>query len=106
MLFFRYFPPKNCSIEQLFNDFLKKTSEKIAIPYKHFLKKDKSNKKRTPFALSNDKKISLRFSNDFFFQWVENLWKKESIEKQKCTSYFFVSTKHEFHFWRFFHENL
>jgi len=43
MLFFRYFPPKNSSIEQLFNDFLKKTSEKIAIPYKHFLKKDKSN---------------------------------------------------------------
>jgi len=42
MLFFRYFPPKNSSIEQLFNDFLKKTSEKIAIPYKHFLKKDKS----------------------------------------------------------------
>jgi len=43
MLFFRYFPPKNSSIEQLFNDFLKKTSEKTAIPYKHFLKKDKSN---------------------------------------------------------------
>ena len=42
MLFFRYFPPKNSSIEQLFNDFLKKTSEKIAIPYKHFLKKGKS----------------------------------------------------------------
>jgi len=31
---------------------------------------------------SNDKKISLRFSNDFFFQWIKNLWKKESIEKQ------------------------
>jgi len=43
MLFFRYFPPKNSSIEQLFNDFLKENSEKTAIPYKHFLKKDKSN---------------------------------------------------------------
>jgi len=35
----------------------------------------------------------VRFSNDFFFQWVENLWKKESIEKLKCNSYFFVNTK-------------
>ena len=54
--------------------------------------------KMTPFKntiklIRNDKKISLRFSNDFFFQWVENLWKKESIEKLKCTSYFFVNTK-------------
>jgi len=47
-LFFRYFPPKNSSIEQLFNDFLKKTSEKIAIPYKHFLKKNKSIYKHLP----------------------------------------------------------
>jgi len=36
----------------------------------------------------------VRFSNDFFFQWVENLWKKESIEKLKCTSYFFVNTEY------------
>ena len=43
MLFFRYFPLKNSSIEQLFNDFLEKTNEKIAIPYRHFLKEDKSN---------------------------------------------------------------
>jgi len=35
----------------------------------------------------------MRFSNDFFFQWVENLWKKESIEKHKCISYFFVNTR-------------
>ena len=41
-------------------------------------------------SLCNDKKISLRFSNDFFFSWVENLWKKESIEKHKCNTYFFV----------------
>ena len=43
MLFFRNFPLKNSSIEQLFNDFLEKTNEKIAIPYRHFLKEDKSN---------------------------------------------------------------
>jgi len=35
----------------------------------------------------------MRFSNNFSFQWVENLWKKESIEKHKCLSYFFVNTK-------------
>jgi len=43
--------------------------------------------------LSNDKKIILRFSNDFSFHWAENLWKKESIERLKCTDYFFVNTK-------------
>jgi len=53
MLFFCYFPPKNSSIEQLFNDFLKKTSEKIAIPYKHFLKKDKSIDKKVNSYLKN-----------------------------------------------------
>ena len=37
----------------------------------------------------------MRFSPDekSGFQWVENLWKKESIEKHKCIIYFFVNTK-------------
>jgi len=42
MLFFRYFPLKNTSIERLFKDFLEKTNEKIAISYRHFLKGNKS----------------------------------------------------------------
>jgi len=44
MLFFRYFPLKNTSIETLFKDFLEKTNEKIAISYRHFLKGNKSIK--------------------------------------------------------------
>jgi len=47
MLFFYYFPLKNNSIKRLFSDFLKKTSKKIAISYKYFLKKDKSIAKST-----------------------------------------------------------
>ena len=43
MFFFCYFPLKNNSIKGLFSDFLKKTSKKITISYRHFLKKDKSN---------------------------------------------------------------
>jgi len=63
MLFFRYFPPKNSSIEQLFNDFLKKTSEKIAISYKHFLKKDKSIYKKEEFSSNKLTKFKLDFSH-------------------------------------------
>ncbi len=32
----------------------------------------------------------LRFSNDYFFLWVENLLKKESIEKLKSSSHFLL----------------
>jgi len=59
MLFFRYFSPKNSSIEQLFNDFLKKTSEKIAITYKHFLKKDKSNQFLPNIELSKTEQVKI-----------------------------------------------
>jgi len=37
---------------------LKKTSEKIAIPYKHFLKEDKSNK----FYFYNQPKINININ--------------------------------------------